>query len=77
MIIGRSVLIGAAMGAVAGGAVGLVLGLIAYPPTAVFAIVEVGLPAAAVGAVIGVVHGTIGWVRGRRRGAVTTRRPPS
>ena len=38
---------------------GLILGLIAYPPTAWAAIVEVGLPAAVAGALIGLVVGLV------------------
>jgi hypothetical protein len=36
---------------------GLVLGLIAYPPTAWFAVLEVGLPAAALGFLVGLATG--------------------
>jgi hypothetical protein len=51
-----------------GGAVGLIVGLAAYAPTAPFAVLEVGLPASACGAVIGAAAGgaTLVWRRVRR-----------
>jgi hypothetical protein len=48
-----------------GAAVGLVIGLIVYAPTAPFAVLELGLPAAIVGGVIGLSTGVI-VVAGRR-----------
>ena len=38
---------------------GLVLGLIAYPATAWFAVFEVGIPAGVVGAVVGALVGIV------------------
>ena len=52
-------LVGAAVTATVGAVVGLVLGLLAYPPTAWFAAVEVGVPAALVGAVVGLGAGAL------------------
>jgi hypothetical protein len=49
-----------------GGVVGLVVGLVAYPPTAWFAIVEVGLPAGVLGAVLGLAAGSIAHLFSRR-----------
>jgi hypothetical protein len=42
---------------VLGGLCGLVLGLIAYPPTAWFAVLEVGVPATFVGGIVGLAIG--------------------
>ena len=51
----------------AGGAIaGLVVGLRAYPPTAWFATLEVGVPAAMLGALVGAVFGVL-TKRQRRR----------
>jgi hypothetical protein len=54
---------------VLGGICGLVLGLIAYPPTAWFAVFEVGVPAGLVGGVGGLVVGGLLWLA--RRGQQT------
>jgi hypothetical protein len=48
-----------------GAAVGLAIGLIVYAPTAPFAVLELGLPAAIVGGVIGLSTGVI-VLAGRR-----------
>jgi hypothetical protein len=56
---------GAAIGALLGGAVGLLLGLITYPPTAWFASIEIGVPTAIAGAVIGLMVAGIGAIRRR------------
>jgi hypothetical protein len=48
-----------------GAVVGLVIGLIVYAPTALFAVLELGLPAAIVGGVIGLSTGVI-VIAGRR-----------
>ena len=52
---------------VLGGICGLVLGLIAYPPTAWFAVLEVGVPAAVVGGIAGLVTGGLLWLARRAR----------
>jgi len=51
--------IGAATAGAIGGAAGLVVGLLAYPPTAWFAIFELGTPAAIVGGLLGLASGAI------------------
>ena len=51
--------IGAGSAGFVGGVVGLILGLRTYPPTAWFAIFEIGIPATIVGAIAGLVAGTI------------------
>jgi hypothetical protein len=54
---------GAAIGALflgaLGGMVGLVVGLLAYPPTAWAATVEVGFPGALAGALLGLIVGSL------------------
>ena len=42
-----------------GGIAGLVIGLIVNPPTAWFAVFELGVPATAAGAILGVIAGVI------------------
>lgn len=54
-LVGRLSAIGAGLGAVVGGIVGLVIGLLVYAPTAWFAVIEVGVPAAVVGGVGGLI----------------------
>jgi hypothetical protein len=56
-MLARWVTLGALFAGVAGGLVGLVVGLFAYPPTAPFAIVELGFPAALAGGLVGLVAG--------------------
>ena len=55
----RYALVGAAVLGVAGGLLGLVIGLRAYPPTAWAAVFEVGAPAAFVGAALGLGVGAL------------------
>ena len=52
-------LVSAAVTGTVGAAIGLILGLRTYPPTAWFAVIEVGLPAVLAGAVVGLVGGAI------------------
>ena len=49
-----------------GAAIGLVLGLRSYPPTAWFAVLEVGVPAGLLGGVLGLVAGSVGHALTRR-----------
>jgi hypothetical protein len=44
---------------VTGAVAGLIVGLLAYPPTAWFAVIEAGLPAAVVGGTLGVLAGLV------------------
>ncbi|TIC79526.1 hypothetical protein E8D34_20345 [Nocardioides sp. GY 10113] len=65
----RAALLGAATLGLVGGLIGLLLGLDAYPPTTWFAVIEIGLPAAILGALIGAAAGSIAWTYRRvRRG---------
>jgi hypothetical protein len=61
----RWAIAGAAGVGVIGAIGGLIIGLRAYPPTAPFAVIELGLPAAIVGGLVGLVTGAI--VRASRR----------
>jgi hypothetical protein len=65
-LLGRWVTGGATCAGVIGAVVGLVVGLIVYPPTAWFAVIELGLPATIVGGVVGLVGGLAGRRIGRR-----------
>ena len=67
----RWAVFGAASAGVAGAVVGLIIGLCVYAPTAPFAMVELGLPAAIVGGVVGLLIGSLLAV-GRR---VSRKRP--
>ena len=53
----RFAVIGALALGIAGGIAGLILGLLAYPPTAWFAVAELGVPAALLGGLAGFVVG--------------------
>jgi hypothetical protein len=64
-VVGRWASAGAASMGVLGAVVGLVVGLLAYPPTAWFAVIELGLPAGAVGAGLGALGG-LAVLAGRR-----------
>ena len=63
MVLGRFLLRGLAIGVVVGAVTGLVLGLIAYPPTVWFAILELGIPGAVVGAACGGFAGLVVMAR--------------
>ena len=55
----RWAIAGAAAAGVIGAIAGLVIGLHAYAPTAAFAVVELGLPAAIAGGILGLAAGVI------------------
>lgn len=55
----RFVVVGAVCLFVVGGVVGLIVGLFANPPTAWFAVIEVGIPGAIVGAIVGLLVGAV------------------
>ncbi len=55
----RTAVVGLVAFGLVGGVVGLILGLIAHPPTAWFAVIEVGLPAAVLGGLGGLAVGAI------------------
>ena len=69
-------LVGAGSAALIGAIAGLIIGLFVYAPTAWFAAIELGLPAAVVGAVVGALAGMIvtltGGARKRPRGVPTS-----
>jgi hypothetical protein len=58
----RSVLAGAIVVGVVGALAGLIQGLRTYPPTAWFAVFELGVPAAIVGGVLGLTCGVFASV---------------
>jgi len=62
-----AVLVGAGAGVV-GGAVGLAIGLRTYVPTAWFAVLEIGVPAAVLGCGLGAIGGSLTLLVRRRHG---------
>lgn len=67
-LIGAFAGVGAGVGGVLGGVAGLVIGLIVHPPTAWFAILELGIPAAVAGGVVGLLAAlAVKALRPRRR----------
>ena len=58
-VIQRCAIVGGIAGLVIGGVLGLVLGLRAHPATAWFAILEVGIPAALLGVILGALVGLV------------------
>ncbi|WP_082530732.1 hypothetical protein [Aeromicrobium sp. Root344] len=60
-IVLRSLVLGVLIGGAAGGIAGLTLGLHTYVPTAWFAVLEVGIPAALVGGLLGTMVGLMLW----------------
>ena len=58
-IVPRFAIVGLTVAGIVGGLVGLGLGLRAHPATAWFAVLEVGVPAAIVGAALGAVVGLV------------------
>ncbi len=69
-------MIGAALAGLVGGVAGLVIGLLVHPPTAWFAIVELGIPASIVGGLVGLTCGAIACVVGRsNRSGTSADRP--
>ncbi len=67
VIFGRAAGIGMAVCGVLGAIAGLIIGLMAHPPTAVFAMAELGIPAAVVGGVLGFLVGLGVWAVRRIR----------
>jgi hypothetical protein len=74
-VLPRSAVAGAVCAGALGCAAGLVLGLRAYPPTAWFAVFEVGIPAAMAGGIVGLVAGSV-VLAVRRLGDTGRRRRP-
>jgi hypothetical protein len=73
-MLARWVTVSALFAGVTGAIAGLVIGLIAYAPTAPFAVAEIGFPATVAGAFVGLVTGVITATAFRiRRYAVSSR----
>ena len=64
-LIGLAAGVGAIVAGVIGAVVGLVVGLLVHPPTAWFAVIELGLPAAFLGGAVGLLAGL--GIRATRR----------
>ena len=58
-VLPRAVVMGASVAGLAGALIGLLVGLAAYPPTAAFAVIELGVPATIAGALAGLLTGSI------------------
>ena len=58
-LVPRFTVVGAMTAGILGGLLGLVLGLNGYPPTAWFAVLEVGVPAAILGGLLGALAGLV------------------
>jgi hypothetical protein len=58
-LVSRFAVVGAIVMGAIGGLVGLILGLLAYPATAWFAVLEVGVPAAIAGGLVGSLVGVV------------------
>jgi hypothetical protein len=66
-VLTRFFVVGAVCTGAAGCVAGLAIGLLVYPPTAWFAIFELGIPAAIVGGIVGLLSGAVVLaVRGSR-----------
>ena len=65
----RLAAVGAVLLGVVGGTVGLIVGLSVHPGTAWAAVVEVGLPAALLGGVLGLLVGSVAYAAHRHRGS--------
>jgi uncharacterized protein (TIGR03382 family) len=66
-------LVGAVLLGAVGGVTGLCVGLVVHPPTAWFAVLEVGVPAGIVGAVLGLLVGVV--LRRRRISHASAQHP--
>lgn len=58
----RAAVVGGSVLGVLGAIAGLVIGLVTHPPTAWFAVLELGVPATFLGCVAGLLVGSAGWV---------------
>ncbi len=68
----QGAIIGVCSGGMIGAIGGLVVGLLAYPPTAWFAVFELGVPAAIAGGVVGVIAALIVEAARRLKSLIAT-----
>lgn len=61
-VVARAVVLGAGGVGIVGALAGLIIGMCSYAPTAPFAVIELGVPAAVGGAIAGLVVGSIAFV---------------
>jgi hypothetical protein len=69
---GRYAVVGALVLGIPGAIAGLVSGLVAYPPTAWFALFELGIPAALLGGLFGLAAWSLVYALRRTRGNAAT-----
>lgn len=72
----RAACVGALSAGAVGAIVGLVVGIEAYPPTAWFAVLELGVPAACAGGVVGLFAGLVPSLAGGTSRRIKQRRAP-
>lgn len=70
---GRCAVVGAGVAGVSGAIGGLIVGLLTYPPTAWFAVLEAGIPASLIGGILGLCTGLVALGTRRIRQLISRR----